>query len=144
MPVAYFTVFCGLIDKANLQKGQSLLIHSAAGGLGIAAIHVARWLGAEIYVTTGTDKKVEFLVSELGVPRERIFNSHDDSFASDIMRVTNGAGVDVVLNSLSGELLHASWKCVAAYGTYSGFSLDFSNFTSPIPFILFYSTLFLV
>ena len=123
MPVVYFTVFCCLIDKANLQKGQSLLIHSAAGGLGIAAIHVARWLGAEIYVTTGTDKKVEFLVSELGVPRERIFNSRDDSFASDIMRVTNGAGVDVVLNSLSGDLLHASWKCVAAYGTYSGVSL---------------------
>lgn len=123
MPVVYFTVFCCLIDKANLQKGQSLLIHSAAGGLGIAAIHVARWLGAEIYVTTGTDKKVEFLVTELGVPRERIFNSRDDSFASDIMRVTNNAGVDVVLNSLSGDLLHASWKCVAEYGTYSGFFL---------------------
>lgn len=123
MPVVYFTVFCCLIDKANLQKGQSLLIHSAAGGLGIAAIHVARWLGAEIYVTTGTDKKVEFLVSELGVPRERIFNSRDDSFASDIMRATNNAGVDVVLNSLSGDLLHASWKCVAEYGTYSGFFL---------------------
>lgn len=122
MPIVYFTVFCGLIDKANLQKGQSLLIHSAAGGLGIAAIHVARWLGAEIYVTTGTDKKVEFLVSELGVPRDRIFNSRDDSFASDIMRVTNGVGVDVVLNSLSGDLLHASWKCVASYGAYSGFS----------------------
>ena len=118
MPVVYFTVFCCLIDKANLQKGQSLLIHSAAGGLGIAAIHVARWLGAEIYVTTGTEKKVEFLVSELGVPRERIFNSRDDSFASDIMRVTDNAGVDVVLNSLSGDLLHASWKCVAEYGTY--------------------------
>lgn len=130
MPVVYFTVFCCLIDKANLQKGQSLLIHSAAGGLGIAAIHVARWLGAEIHVTTGTDKKVEFLLSELGVPRERIFNSRDDSFASDIMRVTNGAGVDVVLNSLSGDLLHASWKCVAAYDTYSGVFFEF--FTSQL------------
>ena len=127
MPIMYYTAFVGLIEKANLQKGQSLLIHSAAGGLGIAAIHVARWLGAEIYATTGNDKKVEFLTSELGVPRERIFNSRDDSFASDIMRVTNGAGVDVVLNSLSGDLLHASWKCVAEFGTYSGFHFVFSK-----------------
>jgi len=51
-----------------------------------------------------------------GIPRERIFNSRDESFKDDILRVTNGRGVDVVLNSLSGELLHASWKCVAEYG----------------------------
>lgn len=143
MPLVYFTVFCCLMDKANLQKGQSLLIHSAAGGLGIAAIHVARWLGADIYVTTGTDKKVEFLANELSVPRERIFKSRDDSFVSDIMEVTNGAGVDVVLNSLSGDLLHASWKCVAPYGRYSGFPLDFSNSTLPTPATLFYSILIL-
>lgn len=118
MPVVYFTALYSLVEKANLQSGQSLLIHSAAGGLGIAAIHVARWLGAEIYVTAGTEKKVDFLVTELGVPRERIFNSRDDSFARDIMRVTNGAGVDVVLNSLSGDLLHASWECVAEFGMY--------------------------
>ena len=111
--------------------------------MGIAAIHVARWLGAEVYVTTGTDKKVEFLASELGVPRERILNSRDDSFASDIMRLTNGTGVDVVLNSLSGDLLHASRKCVASYGTYSGISFESSNFTSPTSFTLSFSKLLL-
>ena len=141
MPLVYFTVFCCLIDKANLQNGQSLLIHSAAGGLGIAAIHVARWLGAEIYVTTGTGRKVEFLVSQLGVPRERIFESRDDSFVGDIMEVTKGAGVDVVLNSLSGDLLHASWKCVAAYGMYPGFRVGFSNFISSTPCTPTYSSL---
>ena len=50
------------------------------------------------------------------LPRDRIFNSRNASFLQDIMRVTNGRGVDVVLNSLSGELLHASWQCVAEFG----------------------------
>ena len=50
------------------------------------------------------------------IPRDHIFNSRDESFKDDILRATNGKGVDVVLNSLSGELLHASWECVAEYG----------------------------
>ena len=50
------------------------------------------------------------------IPRDHIFNSRDDSFREGILEITNGRGVDLVLNSLSGELLHASWKCVAEYG----------------------------
>ena len=118
MPAVYFTVLVALIERANLQKGQSVLIHSAAGGLGIAAIHLARSLGAEIYVTTGTEKKVDFLSNQIGIPRDHIFQSRNDSFVGDILKATDGVGVDVVLNSLSGDLLHASWKCVAADGTY--------------------------
>jgi NADPH:quinone reductase-like Zn-dependent oxidoreductase/aryl carrier-like protein/NADP-dependent 3-hydroxy acid dehydrogenase YdfG len=117
LPTVYITVLYCLVDKANLQKGQSLLIHSAAGGVGIAAIHVARWLRAEIYVTVGTEAKVEFLHRELAIPLERIFRSRDTTFLDGIMQSTNGKGVDFVLNSLSGELLHASWKCVAPGGT---------------------------
>ncbi|KAK5657863.1 hypothetical protein OQA88_2411 [Cercophora sp. LCS_1] len=113
--IPYTTVLWSF-DKAHLERGQSVLIHSAAGGVGIAAIHVARWIGAEIYCTVGSPAKVDFLTKELGVPRDRIFESHDDSFVADIMRCTRGKGVDLVLNSLSGELLHASWKCVAEYG----------------------------
>ena len=113
--IPYTTVLWS-VDKANMQRGQSILIHSAAGGVGIAAIHVARWIGLDIYCTVGSPAKVDFLVKELGVPRDRIFESHDDSFVADIMRCTDGKGVDLVLNSLSGELLHASWKCVAEYG----------------------------
>ncbi|KAM4066282.1 polyketide synthase dehydratase [Hirsutella rhossiliensis] len=116
MAVAYSTALYCLVDKANLQRGQSLLIHSAAGGVGIAAIHVARWLGADIYVTAGTKDKVEFLERELGVPRERIFSSRDDGFVGAVMAATAGVGVHVVLNSLSGDLLHASWQCVAPWG----------------------------
>lgn len=51
-----------------------------------------------------------------GIPRHHIFNSGDGSFLPNVMRETNGRGVDIVLNSLSGELLHTSWKCVAEYG----------------------------
>ncbi|RDL36343.1 Uncharacterized protein BP5553_05695 [Venustampulla echinocandica] len=114
--IPYATVLWSFVEKAHVKRGQKLLIHSAAGGVGIAAIHVARWLGADIYCTVGSQAKVDFLTTELGVPRDRIFHSRDDSFVADVLRATDGTGVDVVLNSLSGELLHASWKCVASEG----------------------------
>ncbi|KAI5468189.1 putative polyketide synthase [Mariannaea sp. PMI_226] len=114
--IPYATVLWCLVEKAHMKPGQKLLIHSAAGGVGIAAIHVARWLGADFYCTVGSQDKVDWLNSEFSIPRDRIFHSRDDSFVADVMRVTDGVGVDVVLNSLSGELLHASWKCVATEG----------------------------
>ena len=116
MPAVYVTVLLGLVDKARLEKGQSLLIHAAAGGVGIAAIQTARWIGADIYCTVGSEEKTKFLVDELGIPRDRIFYSRDTSFYDDLMAATNGLGVDCVLNSVSGELLHTTWDCVAANG----------------------------
>ena len=85
-------------------------------GIGICAINVAKWLGAEIYVTVGSEDKASFLVKEFRIPRNRIFNSRDGSFLKGIMDATNGSGVDLVINSLSGELLSTSWKCVAPDG----------------------------
>lgn len=114
--IPYVTVLWSFVEKARLRKGQTVLIHSAAGGVGIAAIHVARWIGAEIYATVGTQDKVKFLTNELGVPRDRIFHSRDDSFVRSVLEATAGKGMDVVLNSLSGELLHATWRCVAPGG----------------------------
>jgi NADPH:quinone reductase-like Zn-dependent oxidoreductase len=73
-------------------------------------------IGAEIFATVGSPEKIEYLVEHHGVPRERIFHSRDDSFKTEVLRATNGCGVDLVLNSLSGELLHASWTCVAEFG----------------------------
>lgn len=73
-------------------------------------------VGAEIYCTVGNDDKVQYLVEKLKIPKNHIFNSRNNSFLPDIMRATRGRGVDIVLNSLSGELLHASWKCVAEFG----------------------------
>ncbi|KAG8157981.1 hypothetical protein KVR01_012253 [Diaporthe batatas] len=118
MPCVYITVLRALIDKANLKRHQTILIHSAAGGVGIAAIQVARWLGADVYATVGSEEKVRFLQQEFAIPRDHIFHSRDDSFVHDILAATGNRGVDVVLNSLSGYLLHASWQCVAPCGTF--------------------------
>ncbi|PIA96147.1 Nonribosomal peptide synthetase 14 [Cercospora beticola] len=116
MPCVYITVLRALIDKGNLREGQSVLIHSAAGGVGLAAINIARWVGARILVTVGTKEKADHLAQAYGIPRHHIFSSRDISFVDGVSRATDGRGVDVVLNSLSGELLHASWKCVARGG----------------------------
>ncbi|KAI2627830.1 hypothetical protein GGR54DRAFT_636951 [Hypoxylon sp. NC1633] len=116
MPTVYGTVIHSLLDKAQLEKGQTVLIHSACGGVGIAAIQICRMIGAGIFCTVGSENKVQHLMSEYGIPKDRIFNSRDLSFQRDIMHATGGRGVDVVLNSLSGELLHGSWRCVAPHG----------------------------
>ncbi|KAI0439264.1 putative polyketide synthase [Xylaria telfairii] len=117
IPCVYATALMALVDKANLQRGQSVLIQSACGGVGLAAIQIAQMIGADIYCTAGSSAKTQYLSEHYGINRSRIFNSRDSSFLPAIMEATNGQGVDVVLNSLSGELLHASWKCVARFGT---------------------------
>jgi NADPH:quinone reductase-like Zn-dependent oxidoreductase len=73
-------------------------------------------VGAEIYATVGSEEKVRYLTDTLGLPRSRIFSSRDTSFVEGLMRETHGNGVDLVLNSLSGELLHATWHCLAEFG----------------------------
>lgn len=75
-------------------------------------------VSAQIYCTVGTEEKIEFLTANFGIPRHRIFNSRDASFLPGVKKATGGRGVDVVLNALSGELLHASWNCVAECGTF--------------------------
>jgi acyl transferase domain-containing protein/NADPH:quinone reductase-like Zn-dependent oxidoreductase/SAM-dependent methyltransferase len=116
MFTVYATVQQSLITVGQLKKGESLLIHSACGGVGLAAIQIARMIGAEIYATVGSEEKAQYLVKNCNIPRNRIFNSRDNSFVEGVYRETNGKGVDQVLNSLSGELLHETWKCVAPYG----------------------------
>jgi NADPH:quinone reductase-like Zn-dependent oxidoreductase len=64
-----------------------------------------------------SETKIRYLNENYGIERSRIFNSRNSSFLADIMRTTNSRGVDLVLNSLSGDLLHASWMCVAEFGT---------------------------
>lgn len=73
-------------------------------------------VGAEIYATVGSEEKVEYLTKVVGLARNRIFNSRDASFEEHLLRETNGKGVDLALNSLSGELLHSTWRCVAEFG----------------------------
>ncbi|EOD49628.1 putative polyketide synthase protein [Neofusicoccum parvum UCRNP2] len=116
MPCVFTTAIHALINVGGLSKGQTVLIHSACGGVGIAAIQLCRMIGAEIFATVGSEEKVKYLVDTFGLPRSRIFNSRETSFHADLMAATDGCGADLVLNSLSGELLHLSWKCVAEFG----------------------------
>ncbi|KAI1263636.1 KR domain-containing protein [Xylariaceae sp. FL1019] len=118
VPVTHCTAYYALVKLAKLQRGQSVLIHAAAGGTGQAAIQLAHYLGLTVYATVGTDEKRQLLKERYGVPDEHIFNSRDTSFAKGIHRVTGGRGVDCVLNSLSGELLRVSFGCLATFGTF--------------------------
>lgn len=70
----------------------------------------------KVYATVGSEEKVQYLSEQCSLSRDDIFNSRDDSFVHKIMQATDGRGVDVVLNSLAGKLLHASWQCVASFG----------------------------
>ncbi|KAL9485418.1 hypothetical protein ACSS6W_004207 [Trichoderma asperelloides] len=115
----YQTAVQSLINVGRLQRDESVLIHSAAGGVGQAAIIVAQYLGSKkIFCTVSSEKKKKFLMAEYGIPEAHIFNSRDHSFADGVMRLTNGQGVDVVLNSLANEALRRTWNCVAPFGRF--------------------------
>ncbi|KAF4337770.1 polyketide synthase [Fusarium beomiforme] len=117
MQCCFSTVMYVLLDVGKMGKGTSVLVHSACGGISLAAIQAIKMIGGEIYATVGNKENREHLVEEYGIPRERIFHSRDASFLDGMMHQTAGKGVDLVLNSLSGELLNSSWKCVAKTGT---------------------------
>ncbi|KAI1299584.1 hypothetical protein F5Y03DRAFT_408749 [Xylaria venustula] len=112
------TAYYSLIDIARLRKREKILIHSAAGSTGQMATWIAKLRGAEIFATVSSNEKKQFLTESFGIPEDHIFYSRNTSFAQGILRVTNGYGVDVVLNSLSGDGLRASWECVAPYGRF--------------------------
>ncbi|OJD32113.1 polyketide synthase [Diplodia corticola] len=118
LPCIYSTVYYALFDVARLRQGETVLVHAAAGGLGQAAIILAQHLGAEIFVTVSSEAKKRFLVDTYGVAEDHVFNSRDLSFAAGIKRMTNGRGMDVVLNSLAGEALRETWLCVAPFGRF--------------------------
>ncbi|MGO3869507.1 MAG: SDR family NAD(P)-dependent oxidoreductase [Alcaligenes sp.] len=115
VPTVFFTVYYALTHLAHIQPGEKVLIHGAAGGVGIAAIQLARHLGAEIYATAGTDEKRVF-ASLLGA--DRVFDSRSLSFAQDVMDATGGEGVDVVLNSLAGEAMRRSLDVLSPFGRF--------------------------
>ena len=112
----YATAYYSLIQMARLKKGQRVLIHSAMGGVGQAAVALARHVGAEIYATAGSQEKREQLL-KLGV--EAAFDSHSFKWHDGLMDATEGKGVDVVLNSLAGRhielclqsLRSGGWHC---------------------------------
>ncbi|KAI0486768.1 polyketide synthase [Xylaria cf. heliscus] len=107
-----------LAEHANIQDGDTILIHSATGGFGQAAIQLAQHRGAEIFVTAGTQEKQDFLHVTYGIPRSHIFSSRDTLFKQGVRLLTESRGVDIVLNCLSGDGIMASWDCVAPFGRF--------------------------
>lgn len=118
IPAVFCTAYYSLINVARLQAGESVLIHAAAGGVGQAAIIIAQMVGAEIYVTVGSEVKKEHLIVTYGIPRNHILNSRTSAFGQEIRELTHQRGVDVVLNSLGGELLRTTWDTLASYGRF--------------------------
>ncbi|KAE8353277.1 hypothetical protein BDV28DRAFT_110952 [Aspergillus coremiiformis] len=118
IPVAFTTALYALVHVAHIQRGESILIHSAAGGTGQAAIQIALRSGAEIFATVGSEEKKSLLMSTYGIPEDHIFDSRSLSFAKGIGRMTAGKGVNIILNSLSGEFLVESWQCIAPFGRF--------------------------
>jgi len=104
-PCAFMTAWFGLHDLARIRRGERILVHAGTGGLGLAAIDMARRAGLEVFATAGSDDKRAYLRA-LGV--EHVFDSRTIEFARQIRCCTRGEGVDVVLNSLPGELMDAS------------------------------------
>ena len=115
VPVAFMTAYYGLVEAARLRKGETILIHAGAGGVGMAAIQVARWIGATIFATASSPEKRDLLIS-LGV--SRVWDSRSLAFVEGVLEATDGRGVDVVLNSLSGEAMERSFEALAPLGRF--------------------------
>jgi acyl transferase domain-containing protein/D-arabinose 1-dehydrogenase-like Zn-dependent alcohol dehydrogenase/acyl carrier protein/NADP-dependent 3-hydroxy acid dehydrogenase YdfG len=112
IPVVFLTAWYALHELAGLQRGERVLIHAAAGGVGMAAVQIARWIGAEVLATASPPKWDA--VRAMGV--QHVASSRDPSFARAFR--ASGGGADVVLNSLTGELIDASLSLLSAGGRF--------------------------
>ena len=113
--IPFITVMPGLKEVARLKKGETILIHTATGAVGLAAVQYAQHVGAKIIATAGSEEKRAYLHA-LGIVH--VADSRSLLFARQVMEWTDGRGVDVVLNALSGEALLKSWTLLAPYGRF--------------------------
>lgn len=118
LPLVHATAYHALVNIMRVRNGQTILIHAAAGGVGQAAIQLAKHFKMEIFATVGSADKRALVREEYGIPDDHIFHSRDTSFAKGVKRMTGGRGVDCVLNSLAGEQLRQTWHCIAPFGTF--------------------------
>jgi thioester reductase-like protein len=115
LPVAFLTVYHGLRVLAGLSAGEWVLIHAGTGGVGMAAIQIAKSVGAHIIATAGTEEKREYLRS-LGIVH--VGDSRSTAFADTVRLATGGRGVDVVLNALAGDMITASMEVLVPNGRF--------------------------
>ena len=115
VPITYLTAEYALNHVGHLRKGERVLIHSAAGGVGLAAIQVATAAGAEVYATAGSEEKRAYL-KDLGLAH--VMDSRSLEFVEALREQTAGTGVDLVLNSLAGEFISAGLKVLRPFGRF--------------------------
>ncbi|MEU3855343.1 type I polyketide synthase [Streptomyces sp. NPDC029554] len=130
LPAAYLTAYHALHDLAHLQPGQKVLIHTATGGTGRAALSIARWKGARIFATAGSETKRE-LLTELGV--EQVADSRSLTFVDTFNKALVGEGFDAVYNTLAGEAIEANLSLMAPYGHYLELSKRDILDNNPLP-----------
>nr|WP_163645816.1 type I polyketide synthase [Mycobacterium conspicuum] len=116
VPVAFLTAYIALVDIGGLSAGQRVLIHAGTGGVGQAAIQIARHLGAEVFATAHPNK--QHVLTGLGLDADHIASSRTLAFADAFGAATVGQGVDVVLNSLRGEFVDASLRLLPRGGAF--------------------------
>ncbi|GLY25860.1 type I polyketide synthase [Micromonospora sp. NBRC 101691] len=115
IPIAFLTAAYALEHLARIEPGERVLVHAAAGGVGLAAVQLAQAAGAEVFATAGSAEKRAHLTS-LGVPH--VLDSRSTAFAEQARAATGGQGVDVVLNSLAGEFITHGIAALAPYGRF--------------------------
>ncbi|MGW3892878.1 type I polyketide synthase [Micromonospora chokoriensis] len=116
VPVAFLTAYYGLVDAGHLRAGQSVLVHAATGGVGMAAVQLARHFGADVF-GTASPAKWDVLRAD-GFTDDRIASSRSLDFEQHILGATGGRGVDVVLDSLAGEFVDASLRLLPRGGRF--------------------------
>lgn len=115
IPITFLTAYYALYYLGRLQAGERILIHAASGGVGLAAVQLAQLIGAEVLATAGSAEKRAYLQT-LGI--QKVMDSRTLNFAREVMAYTDGKGVDVVLNSLTGEAMYQSLAVLGTYGRF--------------------------
>ncbi|MDF1812116.1 MAG: amino acid adenylation domain-containing protein [Verrucomicrobiales bacterium] len=115
LPTVFLTTHYAINELARMEKGESILIHAGTGGVGQAAIQIAKHLGLTIFSTAGTPEKRQLLI-DAGV--DHVLDSRTLEFADRIMEITNGEGVDAVLNSLAGDFIPKNFSVLKTFGRY--------------------------
>ncbi|EOB07192.1 Fatty acid synthase, partial [Anas platyrhynchos] len=119
VPVVYATAYYALVVRGGMKKGESILIHSGSGGVGQAAIAIALSMGCRVFTTVGSAEKRQYLQARFPQLDANSFaSSRNTTFEQHVLRVTNGKGVNLVLNSLAEEKLQASLRCLAQHGRF--------------------------
>jgi NADPH2:quinone reductase len=114
VPLAYLTAYEALTKHAGVTAGQKVLVHAGVGGVGYLGVQIAKYLGAEVYTTISSPEKAKTAKS---FGADHCINYRETDFAKEVLKLTGGAGVDVVFDTIGGPVFAASFPCTAVYGS---------------------------